>query len=128
MLVRFTKILEFQSVFVVTLHANFFIQMTVTWTSGYDIIEAVPFVEWGPKGEAQIRSPAATLTFDRTSMCGMIHFIYFMIESRCKVYFSDNPRPFDNPLSNQLIYTTKQSSVVNCIREFLCLTNCIAIF
>ncbi|GMY15114.1 probable inactive purple acid phosphatase 27 [Fagus crenata] len=45
-------------------------EMTVTWTSGYDIIEAVPFVEWGPKGEAQIRSPAATLTFDRTSMCG----------------------------------------------------------
>uniref|UniRef100_A0A2N9IBH1 Purple acid phosphatase Fn3-like domain-containing protein n=1 Tax=Fagus sylvatica TaxID=28930 RepID=A0A2N9IBH1_FAGSY len=49
-------------------------EMTVTWTSGYDIIEAVPFVEWGPKGEAQIRSPAATLTFDRTSMCGLFLF------------------------------------------------------
>ncbi|KAH0975315.1 hypothetical protein GBA52_017214 [Prunus armeniaca] len=38
-------------------------EMTVTWTSGYNIIEAVPFVEWGLKGEAQIQSPAGTLTF-----------------------------------------------------------------
>ena len=45
--------------------------MTVTWTSGYNIDEAVPFVEWGLKGEAQVRSPAGTLTYDRTSMCGM---------------------------------------------------------
>lgn len=48
-----------------------FLQMTVTWTSGYNIIEAVPFVEWGLKGEAQIQSPAGTLTFHRESMCGM---------------------------------------------------------
>ncbi|CAA3027902.1 probable inactive purple acid phosphatase 1 isoform X1 [Olea europaea var. sylvestris] len=45
-------------------------EMTVTWTSGYDISEAEPFVEWGPKGEKQKRSPAVTLTFDRNSMCG----------------------------------------------------------
>lgn len=45
-------------------------QMTVTWTSGYGISEAEPFVEWGPKGEEQKRSPAATLTFNRKSMCG----------------------------------------------------------
>ena len=45
--------------------------MTVTWTSGYNIDEAVPFVEWGLKGETQVRSPAGTLTYDRTSMCGM---------------------------------------------------------
>lgn len=45
--------------------------MTVTWTSGYDIDEAVPFVEWGRKGDLQVRSPAGTLTFKQNSMCGM---------------------------------------------------------
>ncbi|OIT04744.1 PREDICTED: nucleotide pyrophosphatase/phosphodiesterase-like [Nicotiana attenuata] len=44
--------------------------MTVTWTSGYNIDEAVPFVEWGWKGQATQRSPAGTLTFHRNSMCG----------------------------------------------------------
>jgi hypothetical protein len=44
--------------------------MTVTWTSGYDIKEAVPFVEWGAKGGRSFLSPAGTLTFDRNSMCG----------------------------------------------------------
>lgn len=48
--------------------------MTVTWTSGYNIDEAVPFVEWGIKGGNQVRSPAGTLTFGRNSMCGMIHY------------------------------------------------------
>ncbi|KAK4569024.1 hypothetical protein RGQ29_004432 [Quercus rubra] len=43
--------------------------MTVTWTSGYSIDEAVPFVEWG-KGETQTQSPAGTLTIDQNSMCG----------------------------------------------------------
>ncbi|KAK0586414.1 hypothetical protein LWI29_006494 [Acer saccharum] len=33
-------------------------EMTVTWTSGYDIGEATPFVEWGIKGD---RSPARTV-------------------------------------------------------------------
>uniref|UniRef100_A0A0E0MNX4 Multifunctional fusion protein n=1 Tax=Oryza punctata TaxID=4537 RepID=A0A0E0MNX4_ORYPU len=45
-------------------------EMTVTWTSGYDIKEAVPFVEWGAKGGRRFLSPAGTLTFDRNSMCG----------------------------------------------------------
>lgn len=45
--------------------------MTVTWTSGYDFKEAVPFVEWGAKGGQRVLSPAGTLTFDRNSMCGM---------------------------------------------------------
>ncbi|KAF7838174.1 nucleotide pyrophosphatase/phosphodiesterase-like [Senna tora] len=45
-------------------------EMTVTWTSGYDIDEAVPFVQWGPMGGRQTRSPAGTLTFTRNSMCG----------------------------------------------------------
>lgn len=45
-------------------------EMTVTWTSGYGINEAEPFVEWGPKGGQQGHSPAGTLTFDRSSMCG----------------------------------------------------------
>ena len=49
------------------LHHN---QMTVTWTSGYGISEAEPFVEWGPKGGVPIHSPAGTLTFERSSMCG----------------------------------------------------------
>ncbi|XP_052198579.1 probable inactive purple acid phosphatase 1 [Diospyros lotus] len=45
-------------------------EMTVTWTSGYGIDEAEPFIEWGPKGGEQRRSPAGTLTFDHSSMCG----------------------------------------------------------
>ncbi|XP_059304654.1 probable inactive purple acid phosphatase 1 isoform X1 [Lycium ferocissimum] len=45
-------------------------EMTVTWTSGYGINEAEPFVEWGPKGGQQGRTPAGTLTFARSSMCG----------------------------------------------------------
>ena len=44
--------------------------MTVTWTSGYDITEAVPFVEWGEKGGRRVLAPAGTLTFDKNSMCG----------------------------------------------------------
>jgi hypothetical protein len=50
-------------------------QMTVTWTSGYGIKEAVPMVEWGLKGESQTRSPAGTLTFHQNSMCGMSHIL-----------------------------------------------------
>ncbi|XP_022867899.1 probable inactive purple acid phosphatase 27 isoform X1 [Olea europaea var. sylvestris] len=45
-------------------------EFTVTWTSGYNIDEAIPFVEWGWKGQKQKRSPAGTLTFERKSMCG----------------------------------------------------------
>ncbi|KAI9175226.1 hypothetical protein LWI28_029256 [Acer negundo] len=45
-------------------------EMTVTWTSGYDISEAIPFVEWGLKGEHKMKSPAGTLTFYRNDMCG----------------------------------------------------------
>lgn len=45
--------------------------MTVTWTSGYDIGEATPFVEWGQKGGDLVKSPAGTLNFDRNSMCGV---------------------------------------------------------
>ncbi|KAL3501509.1 hypothetical protein ACH5RR_035958 [Cinchona calisaya] len=45
-------------------------EMTVTWTSGYGIDEAEPFIEWGPQGGEQRRSLAVTLTFDRNSMCG----------------------------------------------------------
>uniref|UniRef100_A0A453J672 Uncharacterized protein n=1 Tax=Aegilops tauschii subsp. strangulata TaxID=200361 RepID=A0A453J672_AEGTS len=45
-------------------------EMTVTWTSGYDVSEAYPFVEWGMAGAAGTRTPAGTLTFNRGSMCG----------------------------------------------------------
>lgn len=44
--------------------------MTVTWTSGYGVNDAAPFVEWGLKGGDKVHSPAGTLTFDRRSMCG----------------------------------------------------------
>lgn len=52
--------------------------MTVTWTSGYNIDKAVPFVEWGSKGNHPTRSPAGTLTFDRGSMCGMYDFLVML--------------------------------------------------
>ncbi|PKA59851.1 putative inactive purple acid phosphatase 1 [Apostasia shenzhenica] len=45
-------------------------EMSVTWTSGYNIDEAEPLVEWGQKGGDQTRSPAGTLTFGHNSMCG----------------------------------------------------------
>ncbi|XP_023634192.1 probable inactive purple acid phosphatase 24 isoform X2 [Capsella rubella] len=45
-------------------------EMTVTWTSGYNINEAVPFIEWSAKGLPSRRSPAGTVTFNRNSMCG----------------------------------------------------------
>ncbi|KAK7265560.1 hypothetical protein RJT34_33180 [Clitoria ternatea] len=45
-------------------------EMAVTWTSGYGINEATPFVEWGPKGKQLVQSSAGTLTFDRNSVCG----------------------------------------------------------
>jgi hypothetical protein len=50
--------------------------MTVTWTSGYDINEAAPFVEWAPEGKTPVQSPAGTLTFFRNSMCGTVYLIY----------------------------------------------------
>ena len=55
------------------------VQMTVTWTSGYNIDEAVPFIEFGVKGESLTRSPAATLTFDQSSMCGMFKLYNLII-------------------------------------------------
>ncbi|GJN10516.1 hypothetical protein PR202_ga28615 [Eleusine coracana subsp. coracana] len=44
-------------------------EMTVTWTSGYDINEAYPFVEWGMKWSPAVRTAAGTVTFDRESIC-----------------------------------------------------------
>ncbi|CAK9186201.1 unnamed protein product [Ilex paraguariensis] len=54
------------------LYARLSLAMTVTWTSGYGINEAEPFVEWSPQGGRQRLSPAGTLTFDRNSMCGAL--------------------------------------------------------
>ncbi|KAH7684812.1 Phosphodiesterase I protein [Dioscorea alata] len=51
-------------------HGKSWDEMTITWTSGYNINEAFPFVEWGPEGGPQTRSSAGTLTFSRNSMCG----------------------------------------------------------
>lgn len=46
--------------------------MVVTWTSGYNIDEATPFVEWGWADQCPKLAPAGTLTFSRSSMCGMM--------------------------------------------------------
>ncbi|KAK3130495.1 hypothetical protein QOZ80_6BG0494180 [Eleusine coracana subsp. coracana] len=46
-------------------------EMAVTWTSGYNINEACPFVEWRMKGEENSkRTPAGTLTYTRRQLCG----------------------------------------------------------
>ncbi|KAK9668903.1 hypothetical protein RND81_13G094900 [Saponaria officinalis] len=45
-------------------------EMTITWTSGYNIDEAIPFVEWGIKGADTKQTPAGTLTFKRNAVCG----------------------------------------------------------
>ncbi|EEF51791.1 hydrolase, putative [Ricinus communis] len=41
-------------------------EMTITWTSGYNIDEAVPFVAWGDLQCAR----CCNMTFHRNSMCG----------------------------------------------------------
>ncbi|KAI3671433.1 hypothetical protein L1987_87171 [Smallanthus sonchifolius] len=43
-------------------------EMTVTWTSGYNINEATPLVSWGVQGERAMLTPAGTLTFHQNSM------------------------------------------------------------
>ncbi|CAM0952239.1 unnamed protein product [Alopecurus aequalis] len=45
-------------------------EMTVTWTSGYSVGEAYPFVEWGMKGSPPVRTEAITVTFGRERLCG----------------------------------------------------------
>lgn len=79
--------------------------MTITWTSGYDINEALPFVEWGSKWGPATRSPAGTLTFNRGSMCGMI--LLFIISARSLVKLSLQIRYLCfSPISKRLsLYT-----------------------
>ncbi|KAK1357939.1 hypothetical protein POM88_051195 [Heracleum sosnowskyi] len=50
-------------------------EMTVTWTNGYNIDEAIAFVEWGMKRQSQRRSPAGTLTFNRNSIFTVDPFV-----------------------------------------------------
>ncbi|KAL2938460.1 putative inactive purple acid phosphatase 27 [Bienertia sinuspersici] len=45
-------------------------EITVTWTSGYSIDEAVPLVEWGFPDSIPKQAPAGTLTFTRNTLCG----------------------------------------------------------
>lgn len=53
-------------------------QMAVTWTSGYNMDEAYPFVEWRMKGEENSkRTPAGTLTFTQGHMCGTVQNNFF---------------------------------------------------
>ena len=53
--------------------------MTITWTSGYAIEGAQPFVQWGPKNGPRFRALAVTLTFDRSSMCGVLKSFYIAL-------------------------------------------------
>uniref|UniRef100_J3MYZ8 Purple acid phosphatase n=1 Tax=Oryza brachyantha TaxID=4533 RepID=J3MYZ8_ORYBR len=46
-------------------------EMAVTWTSGYNVDEAYPFVEWRMTGDDDARrTPAGTLTYTRGHLCG----------------------------------------------------------
>ncbi|CAN8325822.1 unnamed protein product [Cochlearia groenlandica] len=51
-------------------------EMTVTWTSGYSINEAVPFIEWSSKGFPSKRTPAGTITFNRNTVCENAFDVY----------------------------------------------------
>ncbi|XP_076905902.1 putative inactive purple acid phosphatase 24 [Bidens hawaiensis] len=51
-------------------HGKAWDEMTITWTSCYNIDDATPLVEWGWKNHDKKLSPAGTLTFKRDSMCG----------------------------------------------------------
>ena len=68
---------------------NSYTQMTVTWTSGYGINEAEPFVEWGRKDGDHMRSPAGTLTFNRNSMCGGWLFYLVILHDSLELAESD---------------------------------------
>lgn len=59
--------------------------MTVTWTSGYDISEAYPFVEWGMKSSPATRTAAGTVTFDGESLCGMVIIISVILGTYCRI-------------------------------------------
>eukprot|EP00249_Psilotum_nudum_P009523 c21990_g1_i1 orf=205-1986(+) len=46
-------------------------EMSVTWTSGYSLGEAIPMVSWGHGAENHhLISPARTLSIDHSDMCG----------------------------------------------------------
>ena len=53
--------------------------MTVTWTSGYNIDEAIAFVEWGPLNSSTKQSPAGTLTYTRNTLCGMVKMLSIIV-------------------------------------------------
>ncbi|KAJ8436862.1 hypothetical protein Cgig2_026186 [Carnegiea gigantea] len=52
-------------------------EMTVTWTSGYNIDEAVPLVEWGQSDSTPKQTAAGTLTFSRETLCGMAELLNY---------------------------------------------------
>ncbi|MFS7971524.1 putative phosphodiesterase I [Helianthus anomalus] len=92
--------------------------MTVTWTSGYNIDEATPLVEWGWKGHIKKLSPTVTLTFTRGSMCaparivgwrdpGFIHtcFLKDLWPNTIKSYsFKSPPYPGQDSLQRVIIF------------------------
>lgn len=51
-------------------HGKLWNEMAVTWTSGYNINEAQPFVQYSAHGGERMISPAGTLTFSSHDMCG----------------------------------------------------------
>ncbi|CAJ1975044.1 unnamed protein product [Sphenostylis stenocarpa] len=82
-------------------------EMTITWTSGYDINEAVPFVEWGLPEGSQTRSPAGTLTFNRNSM--YTYRLGHMLADGSYVWskkysFKASPYPGQNSLQRVIIF------------------------
>nr|GFC84017.1 probable inactive purple acid phosphatase 1 isoform X2 [Tanacetum cinerariifolium] len=54
-----------------TSHGSKLFEMTVTLTSGYGIIEAQSFVDWGRREGEKKHSSAKTFTFYLLSMCDM---------------------------------------------------------
>jgi hypothetical protein len=65
--------------------------MAVTWTSGYNIDEAYPFVEWRMKGEeTSKRMPAGTLTFKQGHLCGMYCRSNFRVQTFRDACHSDS--------------------------------------
>ncbi|PWA36823.1 purple acid phosphatase [Artemisia annua] len=64
------QIINQRADFAFALFTGGLINMTVTWTSGYNIDEATPITEWGRKEQNKKLSPAGTLTFTCSSMCG----------------------------------------------------------
>ena len=91
--------------------------MTVTWTSGYSVGEAYPFVEWGMKGSPPVRTAAATVTFGRERLCGMMpmkHFSFFCNAFDPKL---DTVCPLLKPMSLPVLWDEQENLLVPLVGE-----------